>query len=395
MQVVYKLKVLSGALDGVEFTLAPGDTIFSLGSPRALHEGTLQHTAWAQADNVFYIPDETRAGAFRVRCSDDDMPPLLQVRNDTEWQAQPLSLNDITHVLGIAIAVRRDDQAWSADVLEPHLPVPLDAAPANDGPVAPLLPQRRAIKRRAAAALAIALLALGAGWMYERSRPATQVRTLEAALDHSPYHYAVVHDGKGALYAFSDSAEAAAWGQRASARAGRHHDHYRVRSKEAARLGTLLDAEGVDYAIVRLRDPAVPEIVLASSGGDEKDRHARVLRLLSPQVPYARTLDVRSVSDAQLIAIARQDLRARGISTRVSTLGGRSAISNDIFLDDAGLHAMAAYRREFARQWGERRISINIRLWDDLLKGRSFQYSQDQLLSVGQGRWEFSTANAQ
>jgi hypothetical protein len=168
-----------------------------------------------------------------------------------------------------------------------------------------------------------------------------------------------------------------------------------VRSEEAARLGTLLDAEGVDYAIVRLRDPAVPEIVLASSGGDEKNRHARVLRLLSPQVPYARTLDVRSVSDAQLVAIARQDLRARGISTRVSTLGGRSAISNDIFLDDAGLHAMAAYRREFARQWGERRISINIRLWDDLLKGRSFQYSQDQLLSVGQGRWEFSTANAQ
>jgi len=94
------------------------------------------------------------------------------------------------------------------------------------------------------------------------------------------------------------------------------------------------------------------------------------------------------------VAIARDELRARGITTRTGNHAGRASISNDVFLDDASLHAMAQYRDDFVQQWGERRVRISIRLWDDLLKGRSYQYSQDQLLSVGEGRWDFSTAGS-
>lgn len=385
----HKLKILSGILDGVEFTLADGDTVFSIGAPRALHDGALQGSAWEQADNVFYIPDDTRRGLFRIRCSGADVVPQLQLQDDAGgWQLQTLAWNEVTQVHGLAIAVRAADQPWLPTVLDYRLPVP--AGPAGQRE------PRRARGRpplKVLLVLAVMLVAGFAGWLYERNRPAAQIRGLEAVLAGSPHAYAVAHDGHGGLYAFSDSVEAAAWGQRASARAGRGDDHYRVRGEEAERIGILLETAGLEHAVVRLRDPARPEIVLTAAGGDDAARRQRAARLLEPQMPYARQLDIRAISDARLVAIAREALRARGIGTRVVQQAGRSAVSNDVFLDDAGLHAMAAYRRDFARQWGERRVRINIRLWDDLLKGRSFQYSQDQLLSVGEGRWEFSTAS--
>lgn len=389
MRQDHKLKILSGILDGVEFTLVDDDTVFSIGAPRALHDGALQGSAWEQADNVFYIPDDSRRGMFRLRCSGAETVPQLQVLGDTgTWEAQALAWNEVTHVHGLAIAVRRADQPWLAAVLDYRTPVP--ATPGRTGKRPPL---RHLPPVKVLLVLAVMLAAGLAGWLYERNRPAAQIRGLEAVLAGSPHAYAVAHDGHGGLYAFSDSVDAAAWGQRASARAGRGDDHYRVRGEEAQRIGILLETAGIEHTVVRLRDPARPEIVLTDTGGDDTARRRRATALLQPQMPYARQLDINSISDARLVAMARDALRARGIGTRVVPQAGRSAVSNDVFLDDAGLHAMAAYRRDFARQWGERRVRINIRLWDDLLKGRSFQYSQDQLLSVGEGRWEFSTAS--
>lgn len=134
--------------------------------------------------------------------------------------------------------------------------------------------------------------------------------------------------------------------------------------------------------------------MITALGLDDAGRRRQVQALLAPQMPYATRIDVRSVGDAQLVEIARAELRARGISTRTGAQAGRASVSNDVFLDDASLHAMARYRDDFVQQWGERRVRISIRLWDDLLKGRSYQYSQDQLLSVGEGRWDFSTAGS-
>jgi type III secretion system PrgH/EprH family protein len=389
MLPAHKLKLLSGPLDGVEFTLLPGDTIFHVGSARTLQQGQLSATL-ANADNVFYIPGDLAPASFRVQVADDTV--ALEVREDggDVWRVQPLDLNAVVHVAGLALAVRAEGDAWSAQVLDHRLPVPVATETATRA-----APVRRARAARwAAASLVAVVVGAGGWWLYDSQRPASQVRTLEAALTQSPYTYSVVHDNDGTIYAFGDSAEALAWGQRASQRAGRLLDQYRNREAEAARIGAVLDSAGVAYAVIRLRTPERPEVVITALGSNEAQHRRRVQTLLAPQMPYAASIDVRSVGDAQLVSIARAELRARGISTRAGTQAGRASIANDVFLDDAALHAMARYRDDFVQQWGERRVRISIRLWDDLLKGRSYQYSHDQLLSVGEGRWDFSTAGS-
>jgi type III secretion system PrgH/EprH family protein len=385
------LKLLSGQLDGVEFTLSPGDTVFHVGSARTLHQGQLGATL-ANADNVFYIPGDLAPASFRVHLGEDAVTLDVRTEGADLWLPQELPLNAVVHVAGLALAIRSEGDAWSAAVLDHRLPVVVDDS-TTFAPVKS--PSRSAGARRWVAAAALVMV-VGAGgwWLYDRQRPATQVRTLEAVLAKSPYNYTVVHNDAGRLYAFGDSAEAVAWGQRASQRAGRLHDQYRERHAEATRIGGVLDSASVPYAVVRLRTPQRPEVVITALGADDAERRRQVQALLVPQMPYATSIDVRSVGDAQLVAIARAELRARGISTRAGDHAGRASISNDVFLDDASLHAMARYRDDFVQQWGERRVRISIRLWDDLLKGRSYQYSQDQLLSVGEGRWEFSTAGS-
>ncbi|MFI8718510.1 PrgH/EprH family type III secretion apparatus protein [Stenotrophomonas sp. NPDC077464] len=391
MLPAHKLKLLSGPLDGVEFTLSPGDTIFHVGPARTLHQNQLGATL-ANADNVFYIPGDLAPASFRVHVAEDGVRLEVRAEGHDSWSLQALPLNSVVHVAGLALAVRAEGEPWSAAVLDHRLPVVLDDGLAL--PSAPRVARAGGVRRWAAAAAVVAVVATGGWWAYDRQRPATQVRTLEAALAKSPYTYSVVHDADGRLYAFGDSAEAVAWGQRASQRAGRLHDQYRERHAEAARIGAVLDSAGVPYAVIRLRTPQQPEVVITALGLNDAERRRQVQTLLGPEMPYASSIDVRSVGDAQLVEIARAELRARGISTRAGAQAGRASVANDVFLDDASLHAMARYRDDFVQEWGERRVRITIRLWDDLFKGRSYQYSQDQLLSVGEGRWEFSTAGS-
>jgi len=389
MPLIHKLKLLSGQLDGVEFTLLPGDTVFHVGPARTLHEGGLESTL-ANADNVFYIPGDHLPASFRIRCAQTGVSLEVRENGNTCWVAQDLPLNEVVHVAGLTLAVREENETWSAAVLDHRLPVlaqyeSLERAAARPGTSRALWMVLAALG---------ALLAATAWWVYDRQRPATQVRNLELVLAQSPYDYNVVHDKHGRIHAFSDTAEAMSWGQRASERAGRTRDIYHVRHLEIARIGTFLDSAGVDYAVIRLRTPQVPEVVITAVSTDDSERRRRVAAMLAPHLPYATRIDVRSVGDGHLLSLARNGLSARGISTRVGSQSGRTSLTNDSFLDDAALHAMSRYRDEFVQEWGARRVHINIRLWDDLLKGRSYQYSDDQLLSIGEGRWEFSTSGS-
>ncbi len=392
MPRIHKLKLLSGQLDGVEFTLLPGDTVFHVGSARTFHESKLAPTL-ANADNVFYISGDHLPASFRIRCGDAGLSLEVREGDNTCWMAQELPINEVVHAAGLAMAVRAEHETWSEAVLNHRLPV-LSPYDAFDDATPVAMVNRTPPAMWAMLVLLAALLSATAWWLYDRQRPATQVRNLERVLAHSPYDYNVVPDRHGRIHAFSDTAEAMSWGQRASERAGRHHDIYHVRHLEIERIGTFLDSAGVEYAVIRLRTPEVPEVVITSIGPEDAERRKRVAAMLSPHLPYAKRIDVRTVTDVQLINLARNGLRARGISTRLGTQGARTSLTNDSFLDDAALHSMARYRDEYVQEWGARRVHINIRLWDDLLKGRSYQYSDDQLLSIGEGRWEFSTAGS-
>ncbi|WP_445147314.1 PrgH/EprH family type III secretion apparatus protein [Dyella sp. Tek66A03] len=391
-----KIKLLSGALSGVEFTVEGGDTVFHVGPHRDLVDGVVARTI-AFADNTFYISDERQATAFMVRISVDEtvlgqggsMNIELGERCDNDqWRFRIIPRNTVDLACGIHFAVRNEGEAWSKKVLD-FRPMAKTAAVS--------MPKKRGNARWASYGLACAVflgIVLGGYALYQHHVPEiAKVQGLVEVLRGSPADYDVVYGSDGHLYAFTDTAQGVAWGQRAGQRLQRGDaDVFLQRSSEAERLGQFLTRAGFGYTVIRLQDPQHPEVVLSGGQDVTPSLKERVLAVIAEHMPYARAIKIESISDAHLVALARERLRSLGIPTRVDSVGTRVSISNDIFLDDASLHAMARYIQEFGRYWGDRRIAINIRLWDDLLKGRSYQYSPDQLLSVGDGRWEFSRA---
>ena len=107
MLPAHKLKLLSGQLDGVEFTLSPDDTVFHVGPARTLQQGQLGATL-ANADNVFYIPGDLAPASFRFHLGDDSITLEVRAEGVDVWSPQDLPLNSVVHVAGLALAVRTD-----------------------------------------------------------------------------------------------------------------------------------------------------------------------------------------------------------------------------------------------------------------------------------------------
>lgn len=385
-----KLKLLSGPFTGLEYKLEDGDTVLQL--VRDVSTAAIAAGAWlAAVENVLLVATDAECGRIILRCTRRDgvVEIALAVQDETAADAPvftPAPLNMPVCRLGLYLAVAAADAPWSEEVLyfvPPHQSIVPDAGPRG-----------RAAASRKHGWLPLALVtgalvvAAAGGIAYYLHLPEVQAGKLSAALHQAPGQYEVVADDDRNLYVFADDTAAAAWAERAVRRADRWKAKVMVRQDERERIEAWLIQHGLQPVIVRLTNAADAEIVL--NGVPSESMRERVLGMASNQMPYARRLEVTGVTDAALVSIARDELKTLGVTTRSDIVGDRTSISNTVFLDDAALASMAAYSRQFEQRWGARRVTVNARLWDDVLRGRSFRYAPGQLMSVGQGRWEYS-----
>lgn len=397
----YQLKLLSGTLNGVEYALVPGDTIFHIGSQRELLEG---HAAQVLGgvDNAFYLPEDLPEAAFVVQVMEgqEGLAPLrLGERDgaDQPWLFRPIHPQAVVCAAGIYFSVRATGEAWAQEVLDFTPPAPLATVVAADSPI-PSAPMRlrKAHRRRYAALwvglIGLALIAVVSAWFYWQYTPEVRVKGLATVLRDAPGDYQILAGSDGKLYAFTDDRNGQAWGERASRRLQRRDDVYLLRWVEVQRLEQALVQAELPLVVVRLEAPAQPHVVLL--GPVTAVQRERVQALMAAQAPYAtHPAQVSSTSDAALVSLAQAQLRGLGISSRAEPLGQRVSVINDVFLDDASLNAMAGMARGFHHEWGQRRITVHPQLWDDLLQGRSYRYSPGQLMSVGEGRWNYARAS--
>lgn len=394
----YQLKLLSGTLNGVEYALHVGDTLFHIGSPRDLQDGQAAQLLQG-AENAYFLPEDLPPGAFVVQLGTGEGGSATlrlgeRSRADQAWHYRPLAVQTVYCANGIHFAVRDTAQSWASDVLgfaptarTQLVPAADDALPGTAARLSHVARSRRPWFW--GASMAMLTIALAAGWYYWQYRPEVRVQGLAGVLRDAPADYQILPGGDGKLYAFSDDRNAPAWGRRASRRLQRRDDVYLLRRDEATRLEQSLLKEGLAVVIVRLDQPAQPHVVLL--GGVTPALRERVREQIGQIAPYATgRVQISSTTDAALVALAQAQLRGLGISSRTEPQGSRVSVVNDVFLDDAALNAMAGMAERFHRDWGERRITVHLQLWDDLLQGRSYRYSPGQLMSVGEGRWTYA-----
>lgn len=387
------LKILSGRLNGVEYTLGDGETVFHVGPQQALLNGTAAQLL-ERAENAYYLPADLEQADFIVQLAGTDAAsPTLRIGErknaNAAWEWRTLSEQTPVAVAGLHVAVRRDTAAWSPAVLD-FVPPALPAA-VEEPEDAPLYRPRPRGRIALLAGVAILMgVAVTAGWFYWQYLPEARVRGLASVLVDSPADFDIVAGERSRLYVLADTTADRAWAERASRRLQRRDDIHLVRHQEVARIEAALLRGGVRLVVLRLDQPARPEMVLSGTPTAAEQAHARAA--LAEQIAWKHTPLLSTVSDQQLVALAQRQLQVRGISSRVDPAGRRASVVNDVFLDDAALHDMTEVAAEFHHRWGTHRLTIQPQIWDDLLQGRSYRYSPGQLLSIGSGRWNYAGA---
>lgn len=383
------LKILSGPFTGMEYSLPQGDSVLQLVGDVASAASGLQYTL-AGAENIYLVAADHEIGRLIIRVEGPASEPFVSaavVHEGTAGAAAflPLEPNQPVRHLGLYFAVAPEGSAWSQDVMQFCAP-DHNLAPADAERPAPLARRRSALLPWALVAIGAVAVTIGLG-ISQWQQPQRQAQRLQELLQRAPSDLSVVADEHGALHVFAADDAAQSWAQRALLRDGRWQAQVHVVSSEQFRVEQWLVQNRFPPVVVRLDDPRQPEIVL--SGAVSAQARESLIEGAKARLPYAHRVIVTGVSDESLVRLARDELRTLGIETRVDIKGGRTSISNAAFLDDAALKAMTAFSTEFHHRWGSRRITIVTRLWDDLLKGRSFQYGPGEVIAFGDGRWDY------
>jgi len=380
----YILKLLSGTLQGIEYTLEPGDWLFRIGPRKHLLDGSAAELL-GRAENTFFIPDDVLDASFVIRIPADAsaVPQVGESEDGADMVFRGLPAQQVHAVAGIHLALRRTDEVWVSQVLS-FTPPPASIAVLGDH--SRLQRWQRRVLVGVTAVAVMACLGLGVRHLVTQS----QVRSIQQTLAEAGDRYTVVAGRDGKFYVIGDDDDMA-WARRATRRAGWGEAVVLSRQKERERIESILERRKLDLVIARLDSPSLPQIVLSSDTGVLPGVAAAVRSQVMDAMPYASDVRIDAVGDAELYHRATAQLAQASVEARGERTAGGVTVVNAAYLDDRGLRAMSVAAEDFSKEWGTRRITFRIRLWDDLLKGRSFHYDSDQLVALGRGSWVFST----
>ncbi|QXH96736.1 PrgH/EprH family type III secretion apparatus protein [Pseudomonas ogarae] len=373
------LRILNGPLQGCEFPLGEGTTLFVVGAVEVLGDGA--RVASVPADTIF-IPLEVGGCNFEVladQATPDGVP--LRLLGDSV-EVRHCVFQARVQLGGLQVTLRSADQPWAPECLGPA------DSPCN---AAAFSGWRAHWTRCIAGALALVMLVTVVSlWSMPGPPPETDIRALIAGAS-APVQ--VLRGRDEAVYVFVSSERDAGWSRQVLTRHARVNSEVLLLNQERRRLEQLLVDHDPQLAwhFLDLKDPSVPRLLLSAQRNLlTPDKEAKLLDTLLAAAPYARDVVVQRQDDALLAAVAQAGLQRLALT--FSRLEHEDAVAFAIEgnLQDVELAAARQYVERFYRQWGDRYVHFTVELKDDALKGKSFQTGPQGYVKTSPSSWHFS-----
>ncbi|MGN8273832.1 PrgH/EprH family type III secretion apparatus protein [Pseudomonas sp. SMN5] len=373
------LRILNGPLQGCEFALGEGSTVFVVGAAELLGEGALSASVPAEA---IFIPLETGGSNFEV-LADQATPQGVPLRVLGESvEVRHAAFQARVQVGGLHIALRPEGQAWAPELFH--------RAPAAPGHAAAPLAWRSPRTLWVACGLVLATLAVALGvGVRPGPTPETAVRALIAG---ASAQVQVLGGRDEAVYVLVSNERDAGWSRQVLTRHPGLNGTVLVMDQERRRLEQMLTDYDPQLAwhVLDLKDPSLPRLSLSAQRNLlTPDSQARLLEALLAAAPYARDVVVQMQDDRVLADLAQGGLQR--LSLAFSRVEHRDSVTFAVQgnLQDAELAAARQYVDDFYRQWGDRYVHFTVELKDDALKGKSFQTGPQGYVKTGSSSWHF------
>ena len=373
------LRILNGPLQGCEFALGQGTTLFVVGAVELLGDGAL--SASVPADAIF-VPLEQGGCNFEVladQAAPDGLP--LRLLGDSV-EVRHCAFQARVQVGGLHIALRPDDQAWAPELLGHGSGA--SSEPAN------FVKWRVPLARWIAGGLALVALVVAIGlWSMPGPAPETDIRVL---ISGASAEVQVLRGRDHLVYVFVSSERDAGWSRQVLTRHNNLDGQVLMIDQERRRLEQVLVDHDPQLAwhFLDLKDPSVPRLLLSTRRNVlTPDKQAQLLDTLLAAAPYARDIVVQMQDDRLLADLAQGGLQR--LSLAFSRVEHEDSVTFAIEgnLQDSELAAARQYVDSFNRQWGDRYVHFAVELKDDALKGKSFQTGPQGYVKTSPSSWHF------
>ncbi|WHS62134.1 PrgH/EprH family type III secretion apparatus protein [Pseudomonas sp. G2-4] len=374
------LRILNGPLQGCEFPLGEGTTLFLVGAVEVLGDGA--RAASVPTESIF-VPLEEGGRNFEVLADQATANGLpLRLLGDSV-EVRHCAFQARLQIGSLQIALRPEHQPWAPECL--------GLAPETPSNATASVSSRAPWMRWGAAGLALIVLVTVMGlWAVPGPAPETDIRAL---ITGASAEVQVLPGRDHSVYVFVASERDAGWSQQVLTRHNTLSGKVLMVDQERRRLEQVLIDHDPQLAwhFLDLKDPSTPRLLLSAQRNLlTPDKQEKLFDTLLAAAPYARDVVVQMQDDKLLADLAQGGLQrlALGFSRVEHADSVTFAVEGN--LQDSELAAARQYVDSFYRQWGDRYVHFTVELKDDGLKGLSFQTGPQGYVKTSASSWHFS-----
>lgn len=378
------VRLLNGVMQGCEFTLTTGTTLFIVADAQSIRQQTLEEV---DQDSTIFIPMEMGGINFNITVGGQASGQPQVVLNEIQDQganALFLTSNQIVNVGSLKLAMRYQDDCWSDGVLEQ----PSAVKKVDISKIIEHKPRLWIVGGLVFVAILLGVLVYG--YFTSQQRQMSEISLL-LGKQQTGYSYILGQDHT--TYIFAGNNADKNWAQQALIRTP-PSSKVKVLDvlSEEARLRRWLEENwpAVKFQRVRLTQPKQPQLTLSSERGILTPQQQQALtKAVKQYLPYAERIIFSTISDRLVMDEAEQGLKK--IAVPYSKINHQGSVTFVIqgTIDDNQLERVKYFVKSFEKGWGSHYIQFSIDLKNDWLKGKSFKYGNQGYVKVSPYHWYF------
>ncbi|EDS3841738.1 PrgH/EprH family type III secretion apparatus protein [Salmonella enterica] len=378
----FVIRLLNSPLQGCEFPLQQGKTLFVIGQTSTIMMGDEILPVFPV--DTFYVPLEKDGVNFEIQidsnASVSQQVVLCELGSDGR-NMRSIVLNAPTHIGGLVVAVRAHDQLWSSSVL---------MYPRTESKRSEFWCDWRAV----ILILFFSFMLILSGWICVQDTSQRQITELNAMLGGEKNRFQVLSGRNNSLYIFAENKPDYLWVHQMIA-SGSYKGSVQVTDadQENKRLAEWIGSNYPMLAYFRLQldNPKLPQFWISRQRSAlDKAGVEQLTGELMALLPYADSVAVVPVDDAVAVFQAENGLKQRNIKYSRKDKADNLTFTIKGALDDTEIFRARKFIYEYYRKWGMQYVQFSIELKDDWLKKHSFEYGVQSYVKIAPNHWDFS-----
>lgn len=397
----YVVKVLSGSMNGIEFSLGSHAYFICVGDAAEGQENLAKN--WEYAERTLYLPTTKPGHNFVLDLADQVTEEGFEVTVNNPDQPETLhfAFNVICHVEGVYFALKREGEAWSQDVLKGELPVPAKQIEAEKIPSSKIVTRsvgssnwKYPVVIAAGLSLLVGLSGTVAWSKYHHDASSSQstVHLMQQIVGNN-VGYSAQQGRDNQYYLFAQNSQQAEWARRSAARSDATAAwKIQTPEEEEARLARVLDRNNIAFFTIRFNDLTAPTVIMSSTrNATDQAGLESVKKQLLDAMPYAKKVNVELKSDQEILSMAEEGLVGLGFEYQMTHSDRGVTLLSSISSSDDRMAEYNQFVSKFYRLWGRHYVHFSVALHDDAYKDKSFKYGDGSYVKMSKSHWVFNS----